>query len=107
MKIGIIGCGAVGSSAAYAIVMSGVASEIAMIDINEKLACAQAEDILHATPFVRPARIVAGGYPQLAGADAVVLCCGVGQRPGETRLELLARHGNSRRRNFDRHEARR
>jgi len=92
MKVGIIGCGAVGSSAAYAIVMSGVASEVALIDLNEKLARAQAEDILHATPFVRPVRIVAGGYAQLAGADAVVLCCGVGQRPGETRLELLARN---------------
>ena len=92
MKIGIIGCGAVGSSAAYAIVMSGAASEIVMIDLNEKLASAQAEDILHATPFARPVRIVAGGYSQLAGADAVVLCCGVGQRPGETRLELLARN---------------
>jgi len=92
MKVGIIGCGAVGSSAAYAIVMSGVASEVAMVDINEKLARAQAEDILHATPFVRPVRIVAGGYSQLGGADAVVLCCGVGQRPGETRLELLARN---------------
>jgi len=92
MKVGIIGCGAVASSAAYAIVMSGVASEVAMIDINEKLARAQAEDILHATPFVRPVRIVAGGYPELVGADAVVLCCGVGQRPEETRLELLARN---------------
>ena len=92
MKVAIVGCGAVGSSAAYAIVMSGVASEVALIDLNEKLARAQAEDILHATPFVRPVRIVAGGYAQLAGADAVVLCCGVGQRPGETRLELLARN---------------
>ena len=92
MKVGIIGCGAVGSSAAYAIVMSGVASEVTMIDINEKLARAQAEDILHATPFVRPVRIAAGGYSQLAGADAAVLCCGVGQRPGESRLELLARN---------------
>ena len=92
MKVAIVGCGAVGSSAAYAIVMSGAASEVVMIDINEKLARAQAEDILHATPFVRPARIVAGGYPQAAGSDVVVLCCGAGQRPGESRLELLSRN---------------
>lgn len=92
MKVGIIGSGAVGSSAAYAIVMSGVASEIVLVDLNEKLASAQAEDILHATPFVRPIRIIAGDYSQLAGAQAVVFCCGVGQRPGETRLELLARN---------------
>ena len=92
MKVAIVGCGAVGSSAAYAIVMSGAASEVVMIDINETLARAQAEDILHATPFERPARIVAGGYPQAAGSDVVVLCCGAGQRPGESRLELLSRN---------------
>lgn len=92
MKVAIVGCGAVGSSAAYAIVLSGAASEVVMVDINEKLARAQAEDILHATPFVRPVRIAAGGYPQLAGSDIVVLCCGTGQRPGESRLELLSRN---------------
>lgn len=92
MKIGIVGSGAVGSSAAYAVVMSGAASEVVLVDLNEKLARAQAEDILHATPFVRPVRVGAGDYAQLAGAQVVVLCCGVGQRPGETRLELLARN---------------
>lgn len=92
MKVAIVGCGAVGSSAAYAIVLSGAASEVVMVDINEKLARAQAEDILHATPFVRHARITAGGYPQLAGSDLVFLCCGTGQRPGEGRLELLSRN---------------
>lgn len=92
MKIGIVGSGAVGSSAAYAIVMSGAASEVVLVDLNAALARAQAEDILHATPFARSARVSAGDYPLLKGADAVVLCCGVGQRPGETRLELLARN---------------
>ncbi len=92
MKIGIVGSGAVGSSAAFAIVMSGAASEVVLVDLNEALARAQAEDILHATPFVRPTRVSAGDYALLAGADAVVLCCGVGQRPGETRLQLLTRN---------------
>ncbi len=92
MKIGIVGSGAVGSSAAFAVVMSGAASEVVLVDLNEKLARAQAEDILHATPFVRPTRVAAGDYPLLAGADVVVLCCGVGQRPGETRLQLLSRN---------------
>ena len=73
-------------------VMSGAASEVVLVDLNEKLARAQAEDILDATPFATPVRISAGGYSQLAEAEAVVLACGVGQRPGETRLELLARN---------------
>ena len=92
MKVGIVGSGAVGSSTGYAMVMSGAASEVVLVDLNDKLARAQAEDILDATPFATPVRISAGGYPQLAEAEAVVLSCGVGQRPGEPRLELLARN---------------
>lgn len=92
MKVGIVGSGAVGSSAAYAMVMSGAASEVVLVDVNEKLARAQAEDILNATPFAAPVRVSAGGYGQLAGARAVVLACGVSQRPKESRLHLLARN---------------
>jgi L-lactate dehydrogenase len=72
--------------------LKGTASEIVLVDLNMKLAQAQAEDILHATPFSRPARVVAGDYPQLEGAGVVILACGVGQRPGETRLQLLERN---------------
>jgi L-lactate dehydrogenase len=92
MKVGIVGSGAVGSSAAYAMVLSGTASEIVLVDLNEMLARAQAEDLLHATPFTMPVRVAAAGYAALAGARVVVLCCGVAQRPGETRLELLERN---------------
>ena len=92
MKVGIIGCGAVGSTAAYAMALQGTASEIVLIDLNLKLARAQAEDILHATPFALPVRILAGDYPDLTGAGAVVLACGVAQRPGETRLQLIERN---------------
>ena len=93
MKVGIVGAGMVGSSAAYAIVMSGAASELVLVDVNEKLAHAQADDITHATPFASPVRVSAGDYEQLQGAEAVLLCCGSAQRPGgETRLQLLQRN---------------
>ena len=92
MKVGIVGCGYVGSAAAYAMTLQGVPNEIVLVDLNEKLAQAQAEDILHATSFASPVRISAGGYPELANAEVVVLACGVGQKPGETRLQLLQRN---------------
>ena len=92
MKVGIVGCGFVGSTAAYAMALNGAASEIVLVDLNANLARAQAEDILHATPFGVPVRIAAGDYPDLAGADLIVLACGVGQRPTESRLELLSRN---------------
>lgn len=92
MKVGIVGCGFVGSTAAYSLVLRGVVTELVLVDLNAKAAQAHAEDILHATPFARAVRVVAGDYPLLDGADVVILCCGVGQRPGETRLQLLERN---------------
>ena len=92
MKVGVVGTGMVGSTAAYAVVMAGAASHVVLVDINEKMARAQAEDILHATPFAAPVRVSAGRYDQLRGAGVVLLCCGVAQRSGETRLQLLQRN---------------
>ncbi len=92
MKVGVIGCGFVGSSTAYAMVLRRVASEIVLIDLDKKLAVAQAEDISHAAPFASAARVRAGDYQDLAGARAVILACGVSQKPGETRLQLLERN---------------
>ena len=81
-----------GSAAAYALALQGVAREILMIDIKHELAQAQAEDILHATPFAYPVWVRAGGYEDLAGVRVVILAAGVAQRPGETRLQLLDRN---------------
>ena len=92
MRVGIVGCGLVGSTAAYALALGGTVSEILLIDLNPKLARAHAEDILHATPFSAPVRVFAGDYKDLAGSGLVVLSCGVAQRPGETRLQLLERN---------------
>jgi len=92
MKAGIVGCGFVGSTAAYTLVLKGLVSDLAMVDVNTKVAQAHAEDILHATPFAGAVRVAAGDYSLLDRADVVILCCGVGQRPGETRLELLERN---------------
>jgi L-lactate dehydrogenase len=92
MKIGIVGAGMVGSAAGFALVMQGIASEIVLIDLDEKRARAEAEDIAHAVPFASSAVVRAGGYDDLHGAGVVILACGVGQKPGETRLQLLGRN---------------
>ena len=70
MKVGIVGAGMVGSSAAYAAIMTGAASEIVLVDANEKLAQAQAEDILHAVPYAHPARVPAGHYERKGRASS-------------------------------------
>jgi L-lactate dehydrogenase len=73
MKIGIVGCGFVGSSRAFAIALEGKANELIRVDLNADLAAAHAEDILHATPFSQPIKIAAGDYPAIRDADVVVL----------------------------------
>jgi L-lactate dehydrogenase len=92
MKVGIVGAGFVGSTAAYAMVMQGIGREIVLVDRNAARAAAEADDIRHAVPFASPLEVRAGDYEDLAGSKAVVLCAGVGQKPGETRLDLLRRN---------------
>ncbi len=92
MKIGIVGCGQVGAAIAYACVLRGVGTELVMVDKNTALAQAQAEDILHATPFACPIPVISGDFEQLAGAGLVVIAAGAAQKPGETRLDLLKRN---------------
>jgi L-lactate dehydrogenase len=92
MKIGIVGTGLVGATAAYAMVMRGVGREIVMVDINKKRAQAEADDIFHAVPFAHSLRVFAGDYNDLSGSQVVILTAGVSMRPGETRLQLLERN---------------
>jgi L-lactate dehydrogenase len=92
MKVGIVGTGMVGATAAYALVMRGVGREIVLVDRNEKRAQAEADDLFHAVPFAHPLQVRAGDYADLAGSRVVILSAGVGQQPGETRLHLLTRN---------------
>jgi L-lactate dehydrogenase len=92
MKIGVVGCGMVGSTCAYALVMSGVGREIMLVDIDHARAQAEANDIYHAVPFSHPLTVSAGEYPDLVGAQVVIIAGGVAQKPGETRLQLLQRN---------------
>lgn len=92
MKTGIVGSGFVGATAAYALVMRGVGRRLVLVDQNKARAEAEADDILHAVPFAHPLEVTAGDYSDLAGSKVVIVSAGVGQKPGETRLQLLGRN---------------
>jgi L-lactate dehydrogenase len=92
MKIGIVGSGLVGATAAYALLMSGTGREIVLVDKNMARAQADADDLFHAVPFSHPMEIKAGSYEDLHGCRVVIMAAGVNQKPGETRLELLSRN---------------
>ncbi len=92
MKIGIVGSGLVGSTAAYALVMQGIGRKIVLVDLNKARAQAEAEDIFHAVPFSNPMQVEAGDYSDLGGSRVVIITAGVNQKPGESRLQLLERN---------------
>jgi L-lactate dehydrogenase len=92
MKVGIIGSGFVGATAAYAMVMRGVGREIVLVDIAKERAQAEADDILHAVPFAHPVNVRSGEYSDLENCKVVVITAGANQKPGETRLNLLSRN---------------
>lgn len=92
MKVGIVGSGLVGATAAYALVMRGVGREVVLVDRNAGRAEAEADDLFHAVPFANPLTVRSGGYEALDGSRVVVIAAGVNQQPGETRLQLLERN---------------
>ena len=91
-SIAIIGCGHVGSTSAYALMLRGVARDLVLLDANHAAAEAEAMDLQHAVPMGRPIRIRAGDYADAARAGIVIISAGVGGKPGESRLELLERN---------------
>jgi L-lactate dehydrogenase len=90
-KVAIVGAGNVGSTAAYAMMIDGVVSEIALIDIRKEKVEGEALDLRHGMQFTKSTKIWAGdSFDLVKDAQIVVLTCGVAQKPGgETRLDLL------------------
>jgi L-lactate dehydrogenase len=91
-KVVIVGAGLVGSTFAYSLMINGVASEIIMIDVNQERVIGEIMDLNHGISFVRPALVRAGTYADCKDADIIVITAGSNQRPGETRIDLLARN---------------
>jgi L-lactate dehydrogenase len=91
-KVVIVGAGAVGSTCAFALAQSGLADEIALIDLNRDLVQGQVLDLAHGLPFYPSVQIVVGESADYADAHAIILTAGTAQRPGESRLDLLQRN---------------
>ncbi len=91
-RVAIVGAGHVGATFAYALLLSGLATEIVLIDINRDRAEGEAMDLNHTVPFAHPTRIWAGDYADCAGAIVTVIAAGAAQKPGETRLDLVRKN---------------
>jgi L-lactate dehydrogenase len=90
--VGIIGTGNVGVAAAYALFQRQIASSLVLVDLDRRRAEGEAMDLMHGQALVGRVTVRAGEYADLAGCQVVVICAGVGQKPGESRLDLLNRN---------------
>lgn len=92
-KVILIGTGMVGMSFAYAALNQNVCDELGLIDINHAKAVGEAMDLNHGLAFSGTSmKIYACDYQSCSDADIVVICAGVNQQPGESRLQLLSRN---------------
>jgi len=91
-KVVIIGCGFVGAASAFALMQSGLFSEMVLIDSDQNKAEGEALDISHGVPFAKPVKIYAGGYNDIKDASLIILTAGANQKPGETRLDLVKKN---------------
>ena len=91
-KVAVIGCGFVRSSSAFALMQSGLFSEMVLIDADTKRAEGEAMDISHGISFARPMQIYAGNYDDITDAAIIVITAGANQKPDETRLDLIKKN---------------
>ncbi|MDW2933752.1 L-lactate dehydrogenase [Mesomycoplasma ovipneumoniae] len=91
IKIALIGAGNVGNSFLYAAMNQGLASEYGIIDINPDFAEGNAFDFEDASAsLLRPFSVRRYEYSDLKDADFILITAGRPQKPGETRLQLVA-----------------
>lgn len=88
-KAVMIGCGNVGSACVFALMQSGLFSEIAMIDADRNKAEGEAMDISHGIPYAKTTNVYAGNYDDVRNASMVIITAGSNQRGNMSRLELL------------------
>ena len=93
-KVAVVGCGFVGSSSAFALMQSGLFSEMVLIDVDRNRAEGEALDIAHGVAFASPMKIYAGDYSDVSDAAMIVVTAGAAQKPGETRLDLVNKNVN-------------
>ena len=91
-KAAVIGCGNVGASIAFRFLQQGLFSRLVLVDVNREKAEGEAMDLSDGLPYAGAMDIAAGGYDDLADCALIVITAGAGQKPGESRLDLMGRN---------------
>ena len=87
-KISVLGTGNVGATIAYTLTLSGICSEIVLVDINKAKAEGEALDLSQSAAAVPAFSVRSGEYEDVKDSDIIIVTFGVGRKPGQTRLDL-------------------
>lgn len=90
LKIAVVGVGSVGSTTAYSLLLSGMAAEIVLIDINQEKAVGEYMDLSHASPLSSESQVKVGTYEDCADCAIVIVAGGANQKPGQSRMDLVS-----------------
>lgn len=93
-KVVVVGAGSVGTSYIYALLQTGLASEIALIDLDTQRVEGEVMDLSHGLPFIPPVSVKAGQYADCADARLIVVTAGARQTPGQSRTELIQKNAD-------------
>lgn len=88
-KVSVIGAGFVGSTTAYTLMLSGLVSDIVLVDLNKEKAEGDVMDLSHGASFVKPVTVTSGDFKDCADSDIIIITAGAAQKPGQTRLDLV------------------
>lgn len=91
-KIAVVGAGLVGATISYALAMKNLVSELVIIDINHDKAEGEAMDIREGLSVLGEMDVHCGEYSDVADSDIIIICAGVGRKPGETRIDLAKKN---------------
>ena len=92
-RIAIVGAGFVGSTTAFALMMSGMATEIVLIDRDSRRAEGHVNDLRDVEVFSHTTRIFAGDFSDCCSADVTIVTAGVSQSAQKSRIEGLRETG--------------
>jgi L-lactate dehydrogenase len=88
-RVAIVGTGFVGSTTAYALLMSGLTAEIVLIDRDRRRAEGYVHDLRDAEVFSHNTRIVAGEFGDCCSAEVTIVTTGISQTGLKSRLDGL------------------
>jgi L-lactate dehydrogenase len=91
-KVVVVGAGSVGTTYVYALIHTGLATEIVLIDADQTRVEGEVMDLSHGLPFIPPVTIRSGDYSDCADANLIVVTAGAKQSPSPSRTEVVERN---------------